>query len=88
VLPGADSEGNTYGRKYDTIPDTDWKRRKGYTVPQGKIMYEQDGGKMKHDWPAFLQADSYTGVIALRWAYSPNMIEKKEIYFFVYKRGK
>jgi hypothetical protein len=91
VLSAASEKGNHVafvlpkGYEYNSLPSTDWKQREGVTVPQGNINYS---GTIKTDWPAFLQAGSYTGIVSPHWAYSSNMANKNEVYFYVYKGGK
>jgi hypothetical protein len=73
------------GYQYSALPDTDWKQREGYAPDKGKIDYS---GEMKYAWPAFLQSGSYTGIVSPRWAYSPDIIKKGRVHFYVYTGGK
>jgi hypothetical protein len=72
-----------WGYQYNPLPDTDWKQREEYAPDKGKINYS---GTIKHDWPAFLQSGSYTGIVSPRWAYSPDIIRDGQVHFYVYKR--
>jgi hypothetical protein len=89
VLSAASTEGHVafllpnWGYKYNAVPDEDWKQRPGLAPPSGTVNYS---GIFKKDYPGFLQSGSYTGTISPRWAYSPDLVDNNNVYFFVYKK--